>query len=411
MTRLLKVGTYYPSCLDQFYARNPTLPRQPYDVQHAALMAARFGSSDFWTDALAGFGYEVCELVANAEPLQKRWAREAGATFEGNETWLLEIAAAQIKAYRPDVLIVADYTTFTASFLRRLKFECPAIKLVLGWCAAPYHDPSPFREYHIVLSCVPELVHHFREEGHRSIHVNHAFDPRVLEQLDTNAPPGVDFAFAGSVVNLDKFHRRREELLSELVERTSLQIWAEVSRPSTRQRLAGRARRWAYDATRAAKRAGISQSTLSSTPILRRTSRWQARPSVPRPIDKKIARRARPPLFGLEMFQQLRDSKVVLNTHIDISPHSASNLRLYEATGVGTCLLTDWRENIAAVFEPDAEVVTYRDAGECVEKLNYLLEHEGVRRSVADAGQRRTLREHTFARRAAQLDQIIREAL
>ena len=128
-------------------------------------------------------------------------------------------------------------------------------------------------------------------------------------------------------------------------------------------------------------------------------------------VDERIARRSRPPLFGLEMFGQLRAGRVALNTHIDISPVSASNMRLFEATGVGTCLLTDRKENLPQLFEPDAEVVTYRDAAECVEKVRYLLGHEAERRRIADAGQRRTLRDHTFADRASRIDAVIREAL
>jgi len=111
------------------------------------------------------------------------------------------------------------------------------------------------------------------------------------------------------------------------------------------------------------------------------------------------------------MFRQLRAGRVALNTHIDISTHSASNMRLFEATGVGTCLLTDSKENLRELFEPDAEVVAYRDADECVEKVKHLLGHDSARRSIAAAGQRRTLREHTFASRAALIDAIIREEL
>ena len=111
------------------------------------------------------------------------------------------------------------------------------------------------------------------------------------------------------------------------------------------------------------------------------------------------------------MFRRLRDSRVALNTHIDISPVNASNMRLFEATGVGTCLLTDWKANLRELFEPDAEVVAYRDAEECVEKVRYLLDHEAERRRIAAAGQRRTLRDHTFASRAALIDAVIREEL
>ncbi len=109
------------------------------------------------------------------------------------------------------------------------------------------------------------------------------------------------------------------------------------------------------------------------------------------------------------MFQQLRNSRVVFNNHIDISPVSASNMRLFETSGVGACLITDWKENLADLFEPDVEVLTYRTAAECAEKVKYILEHETKRREIAEAGQRRTLREHTFENRVAEVDDIIRD--
>jgi spore maturation protein CgeB len=84
-------------------------------------------------------------------------------------------------------------------------------------------------------------------------------------------------------------------------------------------------------------------------------------------------------------------------------------MRLFEATGVGACLLTDWKENLARLFEPDKEVLTYNSAAECVEKVKYILEHEAERRAIAAAGQRRTLREHNFDNRAMQIDEIIRK--
>ena len=111
------------------------------------------------------------------------------------------------------------------------------------------------------------------------------------------------------------------------------------------------------------------------------------------------------------MFQQLHNSRVSLNTHIDISSCYASNMRLYEATGVGSCLLTDWKDNLPELFEPDTEVVTYRSAEECVEKVRYLLEHERERSAIAEAGQRRVMREHTFDHRAADIHEFIRNHL
>jgi spore maturation protein CgeB len=407
--RLLKIGVYHPTYLQQFYARHSHLATQTYAFQHAALMDDCFGSADFWTQAIRQFGHETCDLIANAEPMQKRWAVENGAAYH-ESNWMFDITAAQVKAFRPDALIVADYSTVTAAFINRLRDECSSIRLVFVWCGAPYGDAAIFSACDVVLSCVPELVEHFRANGHRCEHLNHAFEPRVLEKIDTAATATADFTFLGSIVKAARFHQEREKILLQLVEQTDLQIWSEIKPISRSHRRRRRARQKAYDIVGIARRVGIPQTLLSTLPVIRRVSRWNARPDLSSYVDERVARRTRPPLFGLAMFQQLHDSKVALNTHIDISTNNASNLRLFEATGVGACMLTDWKSNLRELFEPDAEVVTYRSVEECVEKVRYLLTHENERRSIAAAGQRRTLRDHTYAQRARQIDQIIRVA-
>ncbi|HEX9962245.1 MAG TPA: glycosyltransferase [Pyrinomonadaceae bacterium] len=407
--RLLKLGIYHPTYLRDFYAERAELETQNYSTQHKILIEDCFGSSDFWTEALNKLDYQTADLIANAEPLQKRWARENDLSFD-DKNWLCSIAAAQIVKFRPDILLVADYSTFTADFLRNIKRECPSIRLVLGWCGAPYNDASVFGEWDIVLSCIPELVKDFRGKGHRSFHVNHAFAPRILNKLDTAAPPSVDFAFVGSILKQSRFHIERERILCELVKNTDLQIWSELKQISPKPGGDNFVRRKARRAMNAATSAGVPEYFFNSLPFVKRVAREQSfAAAAEEEIDERIRRRTRPPVFGVKMFQVLRDSRVVLNTHIDVSPSSASNMRLFEATGAGACLLTDWKENLSELFEPDKEVLTYRSAAECVEKIGYILAREDERRAIAAAGQRRTLREHNFDKRAARIDEIIKK--
>jgi spore maturation protein CgeB len=408
--RFQRITKVAPRYLKQFYGERPELASESYLAQRAALMADSFGWADFWSQALALLGYETDEVVANAEPMQKRWAQDHGQGFD-ESNWTEEVTAAQVRAFRPDILFVVDHHCFDAPFVRRLKSECPSIRLVLGWCGTPYTDTSIFREWDVVLSCIPELVVRFREEGHTAHHLNHAFEPRILERLKLDTEPTVDFAFIGSVVKQEQFHTERERLLLELLKKTELQLWTESYRPTWPQLGSAFLRRSAYDAVRGAQGLGPIGSLLRGAPLLRRVAQWEARPTLPSGSNDLLAQRARPPLFGLRMLQQLRDSRVVLNTHIDISPASASNMRLFEATGVGACLLTDWKPNESELFEPGAEMVSYRSPEECVEKVRFLLEHEEERQRIALAGQQRTLACHTFAERAEQLDALVRGAL
>jgi spore maturation protein CgeB len=135
----------------------------------------------------------------------------------------------------------------------------------------------------------------------------------------------------------------------------------------------------------------------------------------PGPVAKSMRReypgRLHEPVIALEYFKVLARSKINLNNHIDCAGEFAGNIRLFEATGVGSCLMTDWKVNLPEMFEPDVEIVTYRTADECAEKVRYLLDHEDELRSIAAAGHRRTLRDHTYRKRAERVDEIFSRLL
>ena len=128
-------------------------------------------------------------------------------------------------------------------------------------------------------------------------------------------------------------------------------------------------------------------------------------------MSRSLRAAIRPPAFGLAMYQVLHDSGATLNVHADSSPRFASNMRLFEATGVGTCLVTDWKENLESLFELDREVVAYRSVEELEEKLRWLESAPTERDAIAAAGRKRALREHTYAHRAERLDALIRDAI
>ena len=79
------------------------------------------------------------------------------------------------------------------------------------------------------------------------------------------------------------------------------------------------------------------------------------------------------------MYRLLRDARISLNRHIAEAEGHANNMRLYEATGVGSLLLTDEGSNLAELFEPGREVVTYAGVDDLVEKARHYLAHEDER--------------------------------
>ncbi|MCC7050651.1 MAG: glycosyltransferase family 1 protein, partial [Bacteroidia bacterium] len=86
-------------------------------------------------------------------------------------------------------------------------------------------------------------------------------------------------------------------------------------------------------------------------------------------------------------------------------------IRLFEATGIGTCLITDYKDNMSTLFEIDKEVVTYKNMSDCVDKVKWLLNNPEERNKIAKAGQERALKSHTVKNRVAQVNEIIIQLL
>ena len=75
-------------------------------------------------------------------------------------------------------------------------------------------------------------------------------------------------------------------------------------------------------------------------------------------------------------------------------------MRVFEGTACGALLLTDSVGNgLDNLFDLGDEIVTYGDDAELVDRIDYYLAHEDERARIAQAGQRRTLREHTYMHR------------
>lgn len=408
--RLIRISTNYSSYLTQFYAKHPELVTQPYQIQHQKMVLDCFGWADFWTNSLSKIGYEVWEQIANAEPMQKMWAKEHDVSYN-NQNWLTDITKAQVKLFKPDVLFVDDYSTFTQEFILQLRAEYPTIKLVLGWCGAPYSDASVFSAYDIVLSNIPELITTFQALGHQAQYFRHAFEPRILSLINTAHKPFTDCSFIGSIMPGKQAHNQRAILIKTLIRETNIEIFCDVYRPTAKGKLLNNLRAFVYDNVQSISKIKLGKNILQQIPKIKNYTNMNYRPSLPNHLDNIIVNKANPPLFGIEMFQGLYNSKITFNNHIDISQNSASNMRLFEATGVGTCLLTDWKDNLPELFEPEKEVVTYKSVEECIEKVKWLLDHPQEREAIAKAGQARTLKDHTFAQRAIQLDEIIRKMI
>jgi spore maturation protein CgeB len=78
-------------------------------------------------------------------------------------------------------------------------------------------------------------------------------------------------------------------------------------------------------------------------------------------------------------------------------------MRLFEATGVGAFLLTDFKDNLDTLFAPDREVAVWRSIDECLVAIDHHLGDDNRRAAIARAGQARTMSQHTYRHRTAEI--------
>jgi hypothetical protein len=373
--RVLIVDTYYEPFLREHYRDRPGLGDEGYHVQLMELMARSFGTSDAYSHNLRLIGHDAAEVVANCVPLQRRWAEEHGVrTLGAGLMGLLErggrvaarlsgllhrIVLAQVEAFRPDVVYLQDIGFHTTRQLHELAGRD---RLLVGQIASKPPSVERLRAFALITTSFPHFVERFRRTGLNAEELRIAFDERILSRLTLAAPPPRnDVVFVGGVDR--RVHAEGVRLLEHVA-----------------THLDGALAVYGYGA-----------STWAKGSPLHACYRGEA--------------------WGLEMYRVYAGARVVLNRHIAAAEGWSNNMRLYEATGAGAALLTDRGRNLGELFEVGTEVSAYADEAELVSLAGELLANERARARLANAGQQRTLREHTYRDRMAELAAMLEERL
>lgn len=113
--------------------------------------------------------------------------------------------------------------------------------------------------------------------------------------------------------------------------------------------------------------------------------------------------------YGRKLFhlaaEKFHSAKVVLNHAIN----DDLNMRVFEALGAGSCLVTQAVTDLPALFEEGVHVATWRTIPEAIEKTRYYLEHEDARHALQEAGYQAAHASHTYTHRATTLLSLARE--
>jgi spore maturation protein CgeB len=314
--------------------------------------------------------YHIEEIIFNDIILQKKWAQEHGLNPNLS---LDEIFIEQIKFYKPAIMMDNNnYFMYHDAIAFKKKYNVSKIIAWDGYTGSDFSKQS--KGVDLVLTCVEYIKNIYQDLGFASQLLPFGFDKRIFNQLENTLNVKNQLCFTGSIS--DNVHKERKELLLNII-KNKVSFELHISNLGLKNTL-------------------ISLAQIRALKDLR----WRDFMDYYQLQQHNLGG-----VYGIEMFKTIGSSSIQLNSHGD-GAQQAGNMRLYEATGMGTLLLSDWKSNISSIFEPEKEIITYKTKAEAIDKAKYYLKHTDEAKAIAMNGQKRTFAQYSTQNRILQFETI-----
>ena len=389
----------YQGSLVSFYKNHPMFRNLSYK-EHLDMLIE--DTTEFVGSYIRNFRKLAIEaecLIANDSHLQSKWAVEKGLKRDKKEEIILE----QVKTFAPDILLIENLSFVSPGLLKNIRQEVKSVRIIIANHCAPFNYKvlESLKDVDFVFTCTPGLKSAIEELGKKSYLVYHGFDTEILKRINSVAAlPKNDFVFSGSLISGGDFHSQRIRLIERILE-ANIEIGLYVNLEN-KYRI--KAKQSIYLFSKLLKKIN-AENIFSNLRITQYGKTWVDSYSDTLMKHKKSA------LYGFDMFNLFLDSKIVLNFHIGVAGDYAGNMRMFEVTGVGSCLLTDNKKNMSELFNSGSEVIVYDNPQDCIDKVKWLLDHDDEREKIALAGQQKTLTCHTVENRCKSIIEIINNEL
>lgn len=383
MSKVFIIDTLYPDYFEEIYHSYSELSQKSFKQQFQFLMEDKFSSADYYLKGFSKVADDVFQTEANVFELQKSWMEEHNLKIRNSQNklknyalgklnglmfkfgrnldikkdlWIFECLEAQIANFKPELIYTFDpFILSSQQFIEiKKKYNVP---IVLQHAASPLNAEDWLGVFDLVVSSFPPTLKEFQGAGFKTIFSPLGFG--ALELLeDENVKRDLPLTFVGGI---GRWHTSRLKWLEEIAERYP---FFRVFSPD---------------------HANVPENSI---------------------LQKNLER----PVYGVEMFKTLQRSQITLNHHGDIPPY-ANNFRLFEATGMKSALITDYKDNLKDYFIEGEEVLSYRDNEDCLGKIEMLLNDEKLREEIAEKGQQRTLTDYNMFNIASKTLEDIKEVL
>lgn len=397
--RLFFLSSMYQGNLDRLANDQDSIKSLSYNDHYNTLIENTTEFIGSYCRTFKRLGYDVNCSIANFKELQNKWRKETG-NIKLNEK---QTIAEQIRQFAPEILWLDNINFINSEWLIKIRLKVKSIRLILYYHCSPLKPASIDILKHVdfLFACTPGLKKSVEDLGFRAYLTYHAFDQDLLDKLvQSDSIADRQLIFSGSLITGKGFHHSRIRLIERLIESgINISIYANLEK---NYRI--KAKNTIHYLNTILKKSGVGKLN-HLFPFLNQGNEEIIN------YSQSLKASAHDPVFGFEMLNMLRRSQVVLNFHGEVAGNYAGNMRLFEVTGVGSCLLTENKINIPDLFFPGKEIVVFDNVEDCLEKAGWLIDNESERRKIAIEGQKRTLLDHTVENRCRQIMTIFEKEM
>ncbi len=379
MYNFLRISSSYPEFIKIFKKKLIKKNYNTYDQILENYFKESYSVSNNITEELIKKNYQCTEIVSNFDFLQNKWLEQYGDK-NNKENIIIQ----QIKFYKPDIIFFGNADLINENMLKTVK-KMKFVKILIGFHCAPFNRRiiNRLNKLDCIVTCTKGYKDYLYNTLKKDILlIQHSFPKQHINKASKKE---IDISFIGSIFIGKALHNKRVNLIYELMknfQNTFISI--------------------------------NFSNKLIFILILRLIS------SV---FKFKILKEiiflykliyiylfSKKPVFGVEMFNLVSKSKILINTHIDDTEY-AGNMRLFEGTGLGCLVLTDYKKDLDKLFKIGNEIDVYENERDLIEKCKYYLSNEKKLNTVSALGQRKTIENYNYEKRILILDQYIKEKL
>lgn len=359
---IIHVQDFYPEFLNQLNQEN-NFDHLTYNEIQKKILKKRYAWSDIFQYNIKSYNFFF--IFPNFKKLQHKWTVENKIKTNEDTKIFLE----QIKYYKPDLVFFQNSITLS-KVINKVNF-----KYIL-WDGTNSKNLKIAKNAELVLTNMPEAKRFYNLNKINSELFDHFFDRRLLKEIK-NFKKEFDITFIGTLSNKDHFDR--SIFLGKLNNRFKINFFLGETNSFIR----------------------IMIVAFYNLCFKKKTILDFVKYIF---FQLKINNLNKGPAFGVRMYEIIKKSKIVLNFHINSG--TGLNMRVFECTGIGSCLVSDYQDNLTKYFNCKDDITCFSNIEDATMKINYLLKENEYREKLASNAQKKILLNSTFEKRENQIKKI-----